>query len=633
MAMNEATSTKPAAPPVRLGGSARWSGLWALGMLLTFVGERVIGAGNARGLCTVLGLVSVLAAMAARFVRAGKAAPDRQRVERILLGLYGLGLFAVLLYFVQSDLPALRGGRPLEHNWPKLATALAALWPAIWAVAAWPIGLVEMAYAQMAKAPRLETGRITDAMLSGIGLACALIFAFALAYIASERDKKVDLAYFRTTRPGEVSRKIVRNLDQSIEIASFFPAGNEVAEEVDGYFKDLAKESAQLKLTHYDYDINPAKAKEYGISANGTVVFVRGGRHEQLGLNPNIEQARTALRTLDKEVQQRLMLIVKPTRGVLVTQGHGERSWENAASEADKRSGIKTLRDMMSDQSYDIRYVSAVDGLGQDVPKDASLVMVLGPQKPFEPDEMAALNRYIDRGGRLLIALDPENKVDFHEVLGPLQLEYHPLQLANEQAYASRTHTDADHANIVTNTFSAHPSVTTLQRLGNRAFVIMPGAGWINAKRDRPPGTTVDSPIKAHWATFEDKNGNFKKDADEDKRAWEIGATAVKKDARIFVLADSDCLSDDVIRVAANQLMALDVVHWLMGDETYSGVISTEADVPITHTRKQDVVWFYSTIFLAPALVVGLGMTITRRTRRKKTTAAPTNPRPEGDRP
>lgn len=622
------TATKTA----QLGRSARWSGLWALGMVLVFVGERAIGAGGARAVATVLGLVMALAASAVRFLRARKAAPDRRHVERTLLGLYGLGLAALLLYFAQSDVPTVWGWHSLEHDWPKLATALAALWPAVWTVAAWPIGLVEMAYVQMARAPRLENGRITDALLSGLGMASALVFAFALAYVASERDKKVDLAYFRTTRPGEVSRKIVRNLDQNIEVASFFPEGNEVAEEVDGYMRDLAKESAHLKLTHYDFDINPAKAKEYGISGNGTVVFVRGSRHEQLGLQLQIEQARNALRTLDKEVQQRLMLIVKPTRTALFTQGHGERSWEGT-TDTDKRSGVKTLRDMLADQSYDARYVSAVDGLGQDVPKDASVVLIIGPQKPFEADELAALNRYIDRGGRLLIALDPENKVDMHEILGPLQLEYHPVQLANEQAYAARTHTPSDHANLVTATYSAHPSVTTLQRLGNRGWIILPGAGWVNAKRDRPAGTIVDAPIKAHWATFEDKNGNFVKDEGEDKRAWEIGATAVKKDARIFVLADSDCLSDDVIRVAANQLLALDVVHWLMGDETYSGVISTEADVPITHTRKQDVVWFYSTIFLAPALVVGLGLTITRRSRRKKSAAAPTTPRPEGDRP
>jgi hypothetical protein len=135
-------------------------------------------------------------------------------------------------------------------------------------------------------------------------------------------------------------------------------------------------------------------------------VFVHGGRHEQLGLNVQIEQARNALRTLDKEVQQRLMLIVKPTRAVLVTQGHGERSWENAVGDTDKRSGIKTLRDLMTDQSYDVRYESAVDGLGQDVPKDASVVLILGPQKPFEPDEPASLSRHI---GRPRLKADPEN--------------------------------------------------------------------------------------------------------------------------------------------------------------------------------------------------------------------------------
>ncbi len=68
---------------------------------------------------------------------------------------------------------------------------------------------------------------------------------------------------------------------------------------------------------------------------------------------------------------------------------------------------------MLADQNYDFRYLGAADGLMQDVPKDVTVVMViLGPQKPFLPEESAALNRFIDRGGRLLIALDPENHVD-----------------------------------------------------------------------------------------------------------------------------------------------------------------------------------------------------------------------------
>jgi hypothetical protein len=79
------------------------------------------------------------------------------------------------------------------------------------------------------------------------------------------------------------------------------------------------------------------------------------------------------------------------------------------------------------------------------------------------------------------------------------------------------------------------------------------------------------------------------------------------------------------------------VIHWLMGDEAFSGQTSTEADVKITHTKKQDVVWFYSTIFLAPALVIGAGVMVTRKSRRKRReekkrggprTPAPSSPSP-----
>ena len=55
-----------------------------------------------------------------------------------------------------------------------------------------------------------------------------------------------------------------------------------------------------------------------------------------------------------------------------------------------------------------------------------------------------------------------------------------------------------------------------------------------------------------------------------------------------------------------------------MGDEAFSGQTSTEADVKITHTRKQDVAWFYSTIFLVPAFVIGAGVVVTRSARRKR---------------
>jgi hypothetical protein len=471
-------------------------------------------------------------------------------------------------------------------------------------------------------------------MLSGLGLAATLTAAFSFAYVASERDKKLDLAYFRTSRPGEVTRRIARNLDTPIEIAVFFPSANEVRDEVDDYLNDLVKETGQIKLTHYDFDIDPIKAKEYGVSTNGIVVFVRGSKHEQLGLPKDIEGAKTALKTLDKEVQQRLLTIVKPPRTAGFTLGHGERTWERGETDTDKRIGIALLRDGLIDQNYDVRTVNPADGLMNEVPKGITLLAIIGPRTAFQPEESAAINRFIDGGGRVLIALDPENNVDMHEVLGPLGLTFKAEPLANEMAYARRADQKiSDRANLVTSTFSSHPSVQTLMRLGPRAAVVLPGAGWVDAKKDRTSAIPVESPIKAHFATFVDRNGNFTLDPGEQKRTWELAATAVKKDARVFVIADSDWIGDEAIKIPGNSVLALDVVRWLMGDESFSGQTSTEADVKITHTRKQDVAWFYSTIFLAPALVIGAGVVVTRKSRRKrretkKAVEAPSAPPP-----
>jgi len=632
----------------KLGPSALWSSVYGLGMALLFIGERGLGAGKPRAVLSIAGGALLLLAMLARIVRSSKSSPDRKSVERSIQSMYALGLLAVAAYFIQSDVPALRGGTNLEATFPKLAVVLAALWPVAWCAAIFAIIPMELAYAPMKRAPKLELGRIRAAQYSGIGMAFILTLAFSLAYASSERDKKIDLAYFRTSRPGESTRKIVRTLDSPITVAVFFPNGNEVREEVDSYLSDLAKESAQLKIEHYDYDIDPGKARDLGVSANGILVFVRGARKEQLGLQVQMEAARAGLRTLDREVQQRLLSAVKPNRVTLLTQGHGERSSE-PSGDTDHRPGIRELRNALLDQGHDVRDLGPAEGLATDVPKDATVVMIVGPTKPFAPEEIAALQRFLDRGGRMFLALDPEGGVSMSELLDPTGLKLDLKPLANDQVFAARFHQDSDHANLVTALYSSHPSVSTLSRQGSRAPVVLPGAMAIGGPRPHSPptnGWSIDYTVHAHFATFTDVNGNFKFDPGDERKGWELAAAATKKstvppapadkskaakveatEQRIFVVGDSDFLTDPAVRFAGNGLLVLDPIRWLMGEESFAGQVTSEADVPISHTRKQDVAWFYSTTFLVPALVLGLGMLVTRRKRRSRSTAAqPSSP-------
>jgi gliding motility-associatede transport system auxiliary component len=599
-----------------------WTLLYFGGMLLAFIGERIIGAGSLRAL-TGVGILMIAVALAVRAARASKAAVDRRPAERMLLALYALGVVAVVLYLAQSDLSASLLGKPLDRDWPKLATVLAALWPAVWLFSALPIILAEFSYATVARSPRLGIARIRDAVWSGVGLAGAVVFAFALCYVGAERDKKVDLSYFRTAKPGEATRKIVGQLDQPIQVSLFFPPANEVREEVQGYFDDLKKESKLLEVKSYDRDVDPQKAKELGVTGNGIVVLARGGHREQMSIGLELEGARAQLRNLDRDVQTRLLKVAKPPRNVYFVTGHGERTFD-PVGDTDKRATVRDMRELLQQQGYTIRQLGAAEGLASDIPADASLVVMVGPQKPLLAEEVAALQRYFDRGGRLFIALDPESG-DAHELLEPLGLKYVPTVLANDVAMARKTNQIGDRQNIVTASYSSHPSVTTLGRYGGRAPLIMIGAGHFEELKDKKPkDEVIDTTVRAHAATWADLNANFTFDAPaETRKAWELamavthkGKDKDKKDeGRMLLVADSDFLSDGVIGAYGNPLFVLDGAKWLVGDESITGEVTNENDVPIVHTKKQDQVWFYGSSFLGPMIVLAIGFFVVGRRR------------------
>lgn len=610
---------KPTAPPPSAGTMV--SVLYAAGMASLFVGERLIGSGPGRGL-SVVGLVAVVAAFAWRIARVRSAEHERRQVEEIVAGLYAVGLFAVLLYGVGSDVGASLLGGALDRSSPKLATSLQAIWPALFAPSALALILVEMAAASVWRAPRLELGRILEALFSGLGLGAVLVFAFSTMYVATQRNKKVDFSYFRTARPGEATHKIVRGLTETVTVYLFFPPANEVADQVASYFDDVKGESPNLEVKLLDQAVEPARAKELNVSANGTIVFVKGQRKEPLFLGTELESARGPLRNLDKDIQKRLLQVGRPARTIYLVTGHDERGFENVG-EANKRLTVRDLRDGLGQLGYTVKQLGAADGLGADVPSDANLVMLLGPEKSLLPEESAALVRYFDRGGRLLLALDPDSTFDGKDLLTPLGLKLRGTKLASDQAFGKRTFQPSDRYNIITATFGAHPSVSTVSKLGAQSPVVTPVAGALEELKHAKE-LVVNITLRSHASVWDDKDGNFAFDPGETRKAWELAAAVSKKGAsgkvddesRAIVIGDSDFLADGLLAYPGNQYLLVDGVKWLLGEEAIMGETSTEVDVPIQHTKNKDAVWFYTTVCLMPALVLLVGRSATRGRRK-----------------
>src|SRR3989442_9438213 len=70
----------------------------------------------------------------------------------------------------------------------------------------------------------------------------------------------------------------------------------------------------------------------------------------------------------------------------------------------DRREGYSTARAGLEQEYYEVRPVSL---LGDEVPVETAVLVIARPRKSFLPEELAVLDRYLQRPGQSLVMLDP----------------------------------------------------------------------------------------------------------------------------------------------------------------------------------------------------------------------------------
>jgi hypothetical protein len=251
----------------------------------------------------------------------------------------------------------------------------------------------------------------------------------------------------------------------------------------------------------------------------------------------------------------------------------------------------------------------------------------------------------------------PADALGFGELLSAIGLKYSSTVLANENKHVRRRYNDSDRVMLVTSNFSSHASVSTLSRNAPRAAIVLSGSGSLDPidQQAKERQNKIDFAVRAAPDTFADSDRNYQRDKDKElAKSYNLAAAVSKKlearpdkakpadadepkdsakkdsdeakdpledlnEYRAFVISDADALSDLVLaNVPGNQFLFVDAVRWLGGEESWAGEQTTEEDVRIEHTKKEDQVWFYSTIVGAPVLVLGAGVLISRRSRQRR---------------
>ena len=640
-----------------------WASLvFGAGLLFFLLGERFFGhLSGVRFVLTGLGVLLILGVTAVRAWTMQSSAGARRRVERALLLCHLGTVLSLVLYVLTTD-----WGLSVLHLTDTAAThfhgAVTVLYMTVLIASIVPLLMVELSLGVALRTGfDVDTGsrdddagveyfRVREIGWSGLSVGLALCFLIVTCQVSGERNVQRDVSYFKTSSPGESTRKMVASSTDPLKVLLFFPEANEVKDHVKSYFEVLAADSDhRLTVEVRDRLTDADLAGKYKVVKDGTIVVVRGAgdkeKTQTIDIDTDMTRLRTSsskLRNLDREVNAALLKVLRDKRKVYLTVGHGEMNDpESVPADIKARVPQRTvtvLKKRLADLNFESKNIGLLD-LAKDVPDDATVVFVLAPVVPLQQAEWAALERYLDGGGHVLFALDPAGNPSLGPLEGKLAVKMLPGHLTDESNFLPVRRTMSDRRTVLTNQFSAHASITVLSRSTERPLILNDAGALDDAtytgKPELAPKKTVT--IRSQESSFLDLNDNFAFDGGGDKpekkQRWNI-ATAVEgnkvgaKDGyRALVFADVDLFADVLARDPLGrpvQLMWSDAsapvldnsLQWLAGEEVFSGEVVSEDDKPIQHTKNQDVVWFMLTILGAPILLLALGLVGTTRRRR-----------------
>jgi hypothetical protein len=463
--------------------------------------------------------------------------------------------------------------------------------------------------------------------LAGAANAAIVIAAVALTFIGSialyRHDAHFDVtAEARYTAPPELET-IAGSLRHDVLLTYFYNSRDEYADAAKAVLAVVARRFPHLRVRALDLDTEPVAARNYGVKLYNTAVVEAEGRRTQVDNTVDLRQVAYAIeRVLKARIQT-----------VCFVTGHGERYAPGhvhlshvESLEANERTGAAGASVLEAPPDGIDRLKLAIEAIGYSdravqpailaaIPEDCAVVADLGPHGGYAPAEVRLLKDYLDRGGRVLLAYDPQFPIapELAALLGEVG-----LAVENGVVADPTNHYGTDPEQAAVPFYSPHPITTDL------ALTVFPGARPIRLLRpvDRitaasliatskdsfvrpvnPTATVAGTPAAAGPQLL----------AAAVSGTWPGGGRA---SFRLVLVGNAGFAANAFFPYASNGDLAVSMIRWLAEDTATPLLTSARYSVPeLRLTHRQIQATFLIIVVLLPLSVALIGSIVWWRRR------------------
>jgi len=445
----------------------------------------------------------------------------------------------------------------------------------------------------------------------------------ALSY---RHNSRFDLTAGKRYTLSDQTAKVVKHLTMDVHVVAFYKSVQEIGQPDRAMAEDILRRyatlSSRFRYEIVDPDRDPAKAKRYGITTYGTTVLTAESQEEKIS---------------EVEEEKLTNALIKVTRAgkrkIYFVTGHGEADLNSS-----ERTGYSTITGEIEKANYEVKPLLLLRA--EAVPEDAAILVTAGPKKDLVASELSLIQKYINRGGKVLFLLDPFTA----PALTPFLKSYGIVRGENIIVdQVARLFGRTADSPVVSTYSSSHPITREFQSIATS----FPYTHSLDTTSPEPKGITVEklaltSPFPASWAEtdrarLEKGEAVFEEGKDlkgpvavavvatvtpavspktQGKETTEKASSDKTSVARLVVFGNSGFISNKDVAVLGNRDFFLNTISWLAEEETLIAIRPKEGkSTPLFLSATQGRLAFWIPVVILPALIIATGVGVTLRRR------------------
>lgn len=397
----------------------------------------------------------------------------------------------------------------------------------------------------------------------------------------------------------------LKSLPVSVQATAFYSSQtpSETARKLLENYKNHA--NGKFDFVFIDPDQNPLAARQAGITGDGKIFLQMGDQHEIVAY------------ASEQDITSALIRLMNPgQRIIFFLTGHGE-------SDIQKSSDIAytTAKAALEAKNYTVQSLNLL--AQNQIPANATVIMIAGPTQPISASEQTLLQNYISKGGALVVLEEPAPLTKIGNSPDPLE-----AYLASKWGISFDNDIVIDtNSNqplyAVAATYGTHPITEKLQ--GLISFFPTSRSLSITSNLINSPVALVSTANSA-WGeadfTTLQANGQvvFNQDVDiSGPLTLAVAVTDSTTGSHLVVFGDVDFASNAFFNQYANGDMLINAIDWAAGQEQLINLTSPKAISRTLSLPSSFWLLFMALSFLCflPGLVIAGGVisSLIRRSR------------------